>query len=193
MKTTLNSPWTQKKPTVSYRVHFLFDEPGEELGTKRRRDGSSRQGALRSSAHSIGTQHFVSSARSRQPRPPRLPRRRRVFPEKARRAPRNRPQARHGRLGTKPVTVVSVVSVVPLSHSSWRVAKSSGNQAPKPRFPSPLAPQARHGCLGGPGCLALPLILERGQIQWQLSHRIAFKDEGAGLRTGSPRGLRARC
>ena len=25
-------------------MHFLFDEPGEELGTKRRRDGSSRQG-----------------------------------------------------------------------------------------------------------------------------------------------------
>ena len=75
---------------------------------------------------STGTQHFVSSAKTRQPRPPRLPRRRRAFPEKARRSPR---------IAHKPVTVVSS--------------------------------QARHGCLGGHGCLALPPILESCQIQWQ--------------------------
>ena len=94
---------TQKKTTVSYRVHFLFDEPGEELGTKRRRDGSSPQGLcgprLTQLAHNTSYPAPDRDNRDHQDD--------RDVAEPFLKKPEGHPGIAH-----KPVTVVLVVSVV---------------------------------------------------------------------------------
>ena len=94
---------TKKKPTVSYRVHFLFDEPGEELGTKRRRDGSSRQGLC-------GPRLTQLAHNTSYPAPDRDNRDHQDYRDVA--EPFLRKPEGHPGIAHKPVTVVLVVSVV---------------------------------------------------------------------------------